>query len=212
MNDRIDALMKEMEHRLPRKRYVHTLGVAYLAASIAMAYGKNYEKAMIAGLLHDCAKCLPEKEILKQCLEMGLAVSDLEQQQPYLLHGRLGAWYAEHKYGVKDEKILNAIRFHTTGRPEMSFMEKNIYLSDYIEIGREQPIEPDLKELRRMAFEDIDLAVYYAAKNTVDYLQRKEKNNPDKKVLMDGAALATLAYYKELCGKSASVPPQDGRK
>ncbi|MDE7210267.1 MAG: HD domain-containing protein, partial [Lachnospiraceae bacterium] len=57
MNDRIDALMKEMEHRLPRKRYVHTLGVAYLAASIAMAYGKNYEKAMIAGLLHDCAKC-----------------------------------------------------------------------------------------------------------------------------------------------------------
>lgn len=201
MSPEIDRLMKEMERTLPRKRYVHTLGVAYLAASIAMAYNKNYEKAMIAGLLHDCAKCLPEEEILKQCLKKGLPVSDLERRQPYLLHGRLGAWYAQHKYGVKDEKILDAIRFHTTGRPDMSFMEKNIYLSDYIEIGRTQPIVPDLKELRRLAFEDINLAVYYTAKNTVEYLLQKEKNDPDKKAQMDGAALATLQYYSELCGK-----------
>ncbi len=66
MNNKIDELIKAMEQLLPHKRYVHTLGVAYLAASIAMAYKKNYEKAMVAGLLHDCAKCLPEKEILKQ--------------------------------------------------------------------------------------------------------------------------------------------------
>ena len=66
MDNKIDGIMKAMERALPRKRYVHTLGVAYLAASISMAYGKNYEKAMLAGLLHDCAKCLPEKEILKQ--------------------------------------------------------------------------------------------------------------------------------------------------
>ena len=162
--------MKAMERALPRKRYVHTLGVAYLAASISMAYGKNYEKAMLAGLLHDCAKCLPEKEILKQCLNNGIVVSMAEKKQPFLLHGRLGAWYAEHKYGVKDEKILNAIRFHTTGRPDMSFMEKNIYLSDYIEIGRGQPTKPALDEIRKTAFEDIDLAVYYAARNTLYYL------------------------------------------
>ena len=201
MNSKIDEIMRAMEQTLPHKRYVHTLGVAYLAASIAMAYGKNYEKAMIAGLLHDCAKCLPEKEILRQCLDRGLTVSAAEKKQPFLLHGRLGAWYAQHKYGIKDEKILNAIRFHTTGRPDMSFVEKNIYLSDYIEIGRMQPTEPNLDTIRKMAFENIDLAVYYAAKNTVYYLSEKEKRNPQAK--MDGTAVLTLEYYRELCGVEA---------
>ncbi len=194
-------MIKAMEQLLPHKRYVHTLGVAYLAASIAMAYKKNYEKAMVAGLLHDCAKCLPEKEILKQCVERGIAVSAAEKKQPFLLHGRLGAWYAQHKYGVKDEKILNAIRFHTTGRPDMSFVEKSIYLADYIEIGRVQKTEPDLDTIRKMAFENIDLAVYYAAKNTVRYLAEKEKRNPEAK--MDGTAILTLEYYRQLCGIEA---------
>ena len=201
MNNKIDEMIKAMEQLLPHKRYVHTLGVAYLAASIAMAYKKNYEKAMVAGLLHDCAKCLPEKEILKQCVERGIAVSAAEKKQPFLLHGRLGAWYAQHKYGVKDEKILNAIRFHTTGRPDMSFVEKSIYLADYIEIGRVQKTEPDLDTIRKMAFENIDLAVYYAAKNTVRYLAEKEKRNPEAK--MDGTAILTLEYYRQLCGIEA---------
>lgn len=201
MNNKIDDLIKAMEQLLPHKRYVHTLGVAYLAASMAMAYKKNYEKAMVAGLLHDCAKCLPEKEILKQCIERGITVSATEKKQPFLLHGRLGAWYAQHKYGVKDEKILNAIRFHTTGRPDMSFVEKSIYLADYIEIGRVQKTEPDLDTIRKIAFENIDLAVYYAAKNTVNYLAEKEKRNPESK--MDGTAILTLEYYRQLCGMEA---------
>ena len=201
MNNKIDELIKAMEQLLPHKRYVHTLGVAYLAASIAMAYKKNYEKAMVAVLLHDCAKCLPEKEILKQCMERGITVSAAEKKQPFLLHGRLGAWYAQHKYSVKDEKILNAIRFHTTGRPDMSFVEKSIYLADYIEIGRVQKTEPDLDTIRKMAFENIDLAVYYAAKNTVSYLAEKEKRNPEAK--MDGTAILTLEYYRQLCGIEA---------
>ncbi len=92
MDNKIDGIMKAMERALPRKRYVHTLGVAYLAASISMAYGKNYEKAMLAGLLHDCAKCLPEKEILKQCLNNGIVVSMAEKSSPFcsmagLAHG-----------------------------------------------------------------------------------------------------------------------------
>lgn len=199
MNSKIDEIMTAMANTLPHKRYVHTLGVAYLAASLAMAYGKNYEKAMLAGLLHDCAKCLPDEEILKQCMEKGLPVSEIERAQPFLLHGKLGAWYAEHEYGIDDEKILNAIRFHTTGRPEMSFMEKNIYLSDYIELGRKQPTSPDLDELRRLAFQDIDLAVYYTAKNTVEYLKKKEKADTDGGVRMDNTSLATLEYYEKLC-------------
>ena len=199
MKEKILQIMNEMRDTLPQKRFVHTLGVAYLAASLSMAYGKNAEKAMLAGLLHDCAKCIPEEEILKKCLKYGIPVSEIERKQPYLLHGKLGAWYAENKYDISDEKILNAIRFHTTGRPDMCFLEKNIYLSDYIEIGREQPIQPPLNELRRIAFQDIDLAVYYTAKNTVDFLLSKE-NGREK---LDETSLATLEFYAQKTGRKS---------
>lgn len=205
MNKQIDELMNAMQERLPHKRYVHSLGVAYLAASIAMAYGKNQEKSMIAGLLHDCAKCLPDDEILRQCIEKGLKVSDIEKEQSYLLHGKLGAWYAENEYGIHDEKILNAIRFHTTGHADMCFIEKNIYLSDYIELGRSQKTSPGLDEIRKIAFTDIDLAVYYAAKNTVDYLKRSEKEakeNCQKYNKIDDTSYETLCFYAKKCNQT----------
>lgn len=196
MDSRIDEIMAAMQQTLPHKRYVHTLGVAFLAASLAMAYGKNSEKAMIAGLLHDCAKCLPEEEILRQCLKKELPVSDTEKAHPYLLHGKLGAWYAKHKYGIKDEKILNAIRYHTTGRPDMCFLEKNIFLSDYIEIGRKQPTEPELDEIRRIAFQDIDQAVYLAARNTVGYLTKQKECGNVIESHIDNATIETMKFYE----------------
>ncbi len=189
---KIDELIAVMQERLPIKRYLHSLGVAYLAASIAMAYGKNQKKAFVAGLLHDCAKCYSDEEILVRCLQYGLPVSETEERLPYLLHGKLGAWYAEQEFGIADEKILNAIRFHTTGRPQMTFLEKNIFLSDYIEIRRKQPTEPPLDELRKMAFTDIDQAVYYAAKNTVSYIMRT--SGADQ---LDNMTVETMNYYKK---------------
>ncbi len=189
---RIDELIAVMQERLPRKRYLHSLGVAYLAAGIAMAYGKNQKKAFVAGLLHDCAKCYSDEEILAQCLQRDLSVSETEERLPYLLHGKLGAWYTEHEFGIANEKILNAIRFHTTGRPQMTFLEKNIFLSDYIEIRRKQPTEPPLDELRKLAFTDIDRAVYYAAKNTVSYITRTDGADQ-----LDHMTVETMNYYKK---------------
>ena len=87
----------------------------------------------------------------------------------------------------------------------MCFLEKNIYLSDYIEIGRNQPTEPSLKELRRLAFADIDQAVYYTAKNTVDYLLAKE-NGAEQ---MDETSLATLEYYRSVI-QSRKKAEKDG--
>lgn len=196
MKYKTDEIMEAMRERLPHKRYIHTLGVAYLAASLAMAYGKNKEKSMVAGLLHDCAKCLPEDEILRQCIKYKLPLSEIEKKLPYLLHGKLGAWYAEHEFGIEDEKILNAIRYHTTGRAEMTFIEKNIYLSDYIEIGRKQPTTPALDEIRRIAFQDIDLAVYYTAKNTVDYLLESEQKSGATDTQVDDTSLETMNFYE----------------
>lgn len=209
MTNKVDEIMTAMEKKLPHKRFVHTLGVAFLASSIAMAYGKNQEKAMLAGLLHDCAKCLPENEILKQCLKYKLPVSSLEKKQPYLLHAKLGAWHAKHFYGIDDKKILDAIRFHTTGRPDMTFLEKNIFLSDYIEIGRKQPTSPSLDEIRQIAFYDIDRAVYYAAKNTVKYLDGREKEQKLNKDSIDSMTIKTLEFYEEKLDSQDIINSQD---
>ncbi len=194
-SQKIDEIMQKMQRVLPHKRFVHSIGVGYFAASVAMAYGKNSEKAMLAGLLHDCAKCLSEKEILKQCMDNKIPVTELERQQPFLLHGKLGAWHAKHKYGIKDKKILNAIEFHINGKPAMCFLEKCIYLADYLELGRKHPTEPSLDALRQLAFQDLDLTVYYVAKNTVSYLE--DGGMPDG-VKMDLSSVATLNYYEQL--------------
>ena len=104
----INEIMKAMQDTLPHKRYVHTLGVAYLAASYAMTYRENYKEAMLAGLLHDCAKCLSDEEILARCETLSIPVSVTEQKQPFLLHGKLGAYYARETYGIENERIKNA--------------------------------------------------------------------------------------------------------
>ncbi len=200
---KIEEAMQAMQKSLPRRRFIHSLGVAYLASSLAMAWGKNSQKSMLAGLLHDCAKCIPGDEALRRCMEYGIPVGDTEKKQPYLLHGKLGAWYAEHRYGVEDEKILNAIRFHTTGRPGMCFIEKNIYLSDYLEIGRTQSTVPPLDELRRMAFYDLDLAVYHAARNTVGFLSDKKREG--KEIELDGSSILTLEYYEKLVQDRSNI-------
>ena len=84
-----------------------------------MCYEHVDEKtALIAGLLHDCAKYLSDKEILKECEKYQLPISQTEQKSPFLLHGKLGAYYAKYKYQIQDPQILSAIAYHTTGHPD----------------------------------------------------------------------------------------------
>lgn len=189
MNIRIDELQKTMEDLLPKKRFLHTEGVAYLAASLAMCYGESAERAMIAGLLHDNAKYIDFEEAISECKHHGLPVSDVERRNPFLLHGKLGAYYANVKYGVMDEEVLSAITYHTTGKPNMTFLEKVIFLSDYIEPRRTQPTTPSLEEIRIIAFHNLDLAVYYALENTVRYLKSTGRE-------IDELTIKTLEYYR----------------
>lgn len=118
-------IRKEMESTLSSKRYAHTLGVAYTAAALAMAHGEPMEDALMAGLLHDCAKSMHGSELVAICEKAHLNVTAVERSNPTaLLHAKAGAYLAQHKYGVTDDNILNAIRYHTTGRPDMSRLEK----------------------------------------------------------------------------------------
>lgn len=164
----IRKIRKSMEKVLDPKRYEHTLGVAYTAAALAMRYGEDINNAVLAGMLHDCAKCLTNEKRLAICEKYNIAVNDAEHKNPYLLHAKVGSFLAMKKYGVTDKDVINAILNHTTGRPGMSLLEKIIWVADYIEPGCKQA--PNLALIRKMAFEDLDQALLTALKDTLEYL------------------------------------------
>ncbi|MDE5599158.1 MAG: bis(5'-nucleosyl)-tetraphosphatase (symmetrical) YqeK [Lachnospiraceae bacterium] len=165
----LKKLRKEMEKELTSKRYEHTLSVAYTAASLAMVHDVDTESALIAGMLHDCAKCFSAKKVVSLCKKHNLPVSEVELQNPTaLLHAKAGSFLAKEKYGIDDEDILNAIKYHTTGRPNMSKLEKIIYIADYIEPGRTHAA--NLKQIRKTAYEDLDKALFRILEDTLAYL------------------------------------------
>ena len=129
-------------------------------------HGEDVEKARIAGLLHDCAKGLPTKTKLEKARKHGLPVSKYEEKNPDMLHAKLGAYYARYKYDVVDQVILDAITYHTTGRPNMTLMDKIIFVADYIEPNRK--MLPEMEEIRKEAFTDLDACVIHILKNTLD--------------------------------------------
>lgn len=153
------------------KRFEHTLGVEFTAAALAMKYGASIMDAQVAGVLHDCAKCLSDKERLKLCEKHGIPVSEVERRNPFLLHAKVGAYLAETEYKVTDKpEILDAIRYHTTGREGMGLLEKIIFVADYIEPGRRHA--PNLSEIRQLAFEDLDGAVLRILEDTLVHLKK----------------------------------------
>lgn len=189
-------LRKKVEKSLEAKRYEHTLGVAYTAANLAAVHGVDVEKALIAGMLHDCAKCLGHRKQISICEKNHVILSELEMQKDSaLLHAKSGCILAKESYGITDRDILNAICYHTTGRPHMSQLEKIIYIADYMEPGRKRPKkaaeeDPNLLEVRRLAFQDLDGALRKILSDTLRYLAKKGGS-------VDPMTQETYAYYLE---------------
>lgn len=182
-------LRKKIKDVMTKSRYEHTLGVEFTAAAMAMRYGADIEKAELAGLLHDCAKCIDDEDKLDECKKYGIEITDVEKRNPFLIHSKLGAFHAKHLYEIEDEEILSAIRFHSTGKPDMTMLEKIIFIADYIEPARDKA--PNLKEIRQMAFTDIDEAMYMILKDTLDYLNSCAGEQDDM-------TEKTYQYYKEI--------------
>ena len=164
----IKKIRKKMEKTLDPKRFENTLGVAYTAAALAMCYEVDINKAQTAGLLHDCAKCMSNEKKLLICEKHHIPVNDVEKKNPFLLHAKVGSYLAMKQFCIHDQDIINAILNHTTGRPGMSQLEKIIYIADYIEPGRKQA--PNLTQVRRMAFQDLDKALLQILGDTLKYL------------------------------------------
>lgn len=162
---------KQLKKELDKERFTHTMGVMYTAAALAMAHGADMNQALYAGLLHDCAKCIPNEEKLSLCEKYQISISDAERKSPSLLHAKLGAYFAKSIYGIEDEVILHAIKVHTTGEPGMNLLDKIIYIADYIEPNRDQA--PNLTAIRKLAFRDLDKTMEKILSDTLQYLTEK---------------------------------------
>ena len=185
----LPKMMKKLEKYLDEDRYAHTMGVMYMCAALAMAHGYDLNAAQTAGLLHDCAKCIPNKKKLKICEQHQIQLTDFEKNHPVLIHAKLGAYIAEEKYDIVDPEILSSIVWHTTGKPAMTKLEKIVYIADYIEPLRDKA--KGLEEVRKTAFRDLDDCMYVILRNTLEYLgddpKEVDKNSKD-----------AFAYYKNL--------------
>lgn len=189
MNSKIEEMRLKLVKELDESRYQHTLGVMYTAAAMAMRYGEDVEKALIAGLLHDCAKCIPGTMKISLCEQNGIEISDIERQNTGLLHAKLGAYVARAEYGVEDKDILMSIKSHTTGRPDMSLLEKIIYIADFMEPGRKEL--PNMADVRKLAFEDIDKCLFRILKDSLVYLKSRD-------YAVDPMTEETYEYYKAI--------------
>ncbi len=185
----IQQLRDSMKEVLSPSRYLHSIGVEEVARDMAVIFGYEEEKAGTAGILHDCAKYLSDSQLLEQCVAAHLEVREVEKECPFLLHGKVGAVFAKEKYGIRDEEILNSIVYHTTGRPGMTLLEKIIFTADYIEPYR-KPL-PQIEEIRKTAYTDIDLGVLLILENMLSYLRRSN-------AVIDTITEDTLYYYQAL--------------
>ncbi len=161
-----DQMCKRLKEMIDLQRYQHTLGVIDTALRLAEHYRVSVEKAKIAALLHDCAKGLSKYHLLRRLKGSDIVVDDVELSLEPLMHGPVGAIIAREEFGIIDDEILRAIRYHTTGSVEMTLLDKIIFIADYIEPNRQCP---GIDEVRQMAFIDLDQAIILAAGRTIIY-------------------------------------------
>ena len=157
---------------LKPKRMPHVLGTEQEAVHLAERYGADVTKARTAALLHDCTKKLDMDEQLALCRRYGIPLDELEKKALKLLHSKTGAAIARDVFAVDDD-VYNAILYHTTGKPDMTLLEKIIYLADYIEPTRDFP---GVETLRRTVYEDLDRGLLMGLTMTIDEME--EMGNP----------------------------------
>jgi predicted HD superfamily hydrolase involved in NAD metabolism len=164
------SIEEYLKKNLKASRYKHSLGVRDSAVALAQKYKVDEEKARLAGLIHDCAKNLKDEEILNLFREQDLEISEICFKAPQIMHGLAGAIIAKNIFKVIDEEILNAITYHTTGRKNMTVLEKIIYLADFIEPSRDFL---GVEILRTLAFEDLEKALFLAFDDTINFVVMK---------------------------------------
>ncbi|MBU8879465.1 bis(5'-nucleosyl)-tetraphosphatase (symmetrical) YqeK [Bacillus sp. FJAT-29790] len=164
-----DLALKIVKEQLTEHRYTHTLGVMESAVALARKYGADEKKAELAAIFHDYAKFRPKEEMKQIIIEQGMP-QELLSFNSELWHAPVGAYLVQKEAGIKDQEVLDAIKYHTSGRTGMTTLEKVIYLADYIEPGRHFP---GVEEVREIAENSLDGALIKSIKNTILFLIKK---------------------------------------
>ncbi|RQD70612.1 MAG: HD domain-containing protein [Tindallia sp. MSAO_Bac2] len=195
----IDQIRQEVKNKTTQKRYQHIEGVVQSAIWLAERYGADVNSAEIAALLHDYAKNNSREYLMEYIEKHNLELDPILQHAHQLVHGKAAAKMAEEEFGVVDTDILRAIESHTTGRPGMSKLEQIIYLADFIEPGRDYAA---VSNLRKLAEENLEKAVFTALNNTMIYVLRTKKLlHPStlecrNQMLMENPSLADINQEK----------------
>lgn len=166
---------KEIFQKLTPKRYAHSLGTMVTASDLAEKYaipGEEHRQAVTAGILHDIAKCFTGEEMIKYCRDLHVERILYGKEIKELMHGPLGAEIIKRDYSLKEDRIIDSVRYHTTGRADMSMVEKIVFLADYIEPGR---TFKGVETVRKLAFEDIDAAMVLVLEQTISRLIEKRQ-------------------------------------
>ena len=140
---------------LSEKRYHHSICVSQKAKELAEKYGANADKAETAGILHDIMKDTPLDEQLKLMARFGIILTNVERSAPKLWHAMLGAAYIENVLKINDREILDAIRYHTTGRADMTLLDKILFTADFISSDRDYPGVDKLREAASISLEEV---------------------------------------------------------
>ena len=163
-------LRSRVETMLKRSRIAHVKGCEKAAARLAEVWGEDPETAMEAAIMHDMTKRWGPEEQIEYCRSQGIPLGEAEERSPQVLHAITGAAEAKRLFGASDE-VCSAIRWHTTGKPEMSLLEQIVYLADVTEETRDFP---GVEDLRRESLRNIEKAMAMAARSCVEELERKQ--------------------------------------
>lgn len=160
-----------LDNSLTKERKRHTYSVAREACLLSLHYGEDPERAELAALFHDAYRD-ESKEVLDSYIK-AWHLDPAYLGNVNLSHGKIAATAMKRYYGIEDKDLINAVAFHTTGRPDMSLLEKIIYIADAIEPDR---CYPRVHELRKLAYQDIDKACILALENSIKYIESRKLN------------------------------------
>ncbi len=176
----VEEARRLVKRNLSAKRYEHTCNVKNLAVQLAKQHGADPEKAALAAILHDMAKEMPKEQLLQIFEENAIIAGNAAKRDPPVWHGAAAAILAQTKYGVEDEEILSAVRCHTTGRVDMTKLDKIIYLAD---MASSERTYPEAEMLRRHAMKDLDKTMIEALGLSIEWLREKGKAVDEQTIL-----------------------------
>lgn len=162
-----DEIINYLKENLKEGRFNHTLGVAETAKTLAKLNNVDEKRAELGALLHDCAKNMMVSELIRILEENSQEIDEIEKRVPELLHAKVGAIVARETMGIEDEEVLSSVVYHTTGKKNMTTLEKIIFIADYIEPNR---VFPGVEETRILTFKDLDKGVLAAIDNSLKFI------------------------------------------